>query len=167
MIIYRKATKEDFDSIKKLYKATASQKNGIARTSEEITDDYISKVLFNSINNGLIMVADSENMLVGAINAFFPEPICFSHVLSDITFVVHPDFQGKGIGKSLFNAFMQEIELNLPEVNRIELFVRNSNEKAQKLYESFGFQKEGILRQRIKNADGIIENDIIMGWVKQ
>lgn len=163
---FRKALKEDFEQIKKLYKATASQNNCIARKPEEITDEYISKIVYNSIKNSLIMICTENNQTIGSINALKLEPECFSHVLSDLTFVIHPKYQGKGIGKALFSAFLEEIDKNMPEVTRVELFVRKSNEKAIKLYESFGFEKEGFLKNRIKNSIGIAETDVIMSRIR-
>ena len=165
MHIYRKAAETDFAGIKELYKKTAEQKNGISRTPEEITDDFISKVLYDSLKTGLIMVSETDGIITGAVNALRFEQECFSHVLSDLTFVIHPYHQGKGAGKALFGTFLQEIDEKMPEITRIELFVRDNNKKAQRLYKSFGFEKEGLLKHRIKNADGIPEADVIMARV--
>lgn len=58
---------------------------------------------------------------------------------------IHPDFSGKGFGKKMLESiliFGKEMELL-----RIELSVSVENEKAINLYQSVGFEKEGILRQ--------------------
>jgi len=162
---FRRAKEEDMSNIKKLYLAAASQSNGIARKPHEITDKYINKIVSGSIKKSLIMIAEEKDQIIGSVNALKLGPECFSHVLSDLTFVIHPEFQGKGVGKALFKAFLEEIKKTMPEVKRIELFVRSSNEKAIKLYESCGFEKEGFLRRRIKNSEGIAEADVIMGWI--
>ncbi len=166
MKTFRRGEKEDFFGVKELYKSVAAQANGIARKPEEITDDYIGKIVFESLNNGILIIAEENKKIIGSINALKLEPECFSHILSDMTFVIHPDYQGKGIGRALFGTFIEEIEKTMPEIRRIELYVRSSNERAIKFYEFFGFEKEGLLRRRIKNSDGILEADVIMSRVK-
>ena len=165
-VVFRKAEKEDIKSVKELYKATAAQNNGISRKPEEITDEYIHNIVFNSLKSGRMMLAEENGKIIGSAHAYKFEQECLSHLLSNLTFVIHPAHQGKGLGKALFSAFLEEIDKSMPEIQRIELFVRKSNERAIKLYESCGFEKEGFLKNRIKNADGIAETDVIMGRVK-
>jgi putative acetyltransferase len=47
----------------------------------------------------------------------------------------------------------------------VELWVRESNIRGQRLYESLGFKTEGRMEKRIRNADGSYEADIPMGWL--
>jgi|GEM_PF-6004321 hypothetical protein len=48
-VVIREAHKNDFNQLKKLYQAVATQKGGIAREFDEITDDYIKKNLDNAL----------------------------------------------------------------------------------------------------------------------
>jgi putative acetyltransferase len=59
---------------------------------------------------------------------------------------VHEEWQGKGIGSALVRAAVELADrwLNL---RRIELEVFADNEPAIRLYERFGFEREGLLRQ--------------------
>ncbi len=59
---------------------------------------------------------------------------------------VHDEWQGKGIGKALMSAGLDLADkwLNL---TRLELEVYTDNEPAIRLYEGFGFEREGTLRQ--------------------
>lgn len=59
---------------------------------------------------------------------------------------VHDDWQGKGVGKALMQAGVELADrwLNL---TRLELEVYTDNEPAIRLYERFGFEREGTLRQ--------------------
>jgi L-phenylalanine/L-methionine N-acetyltransferase len=57
--------------------------------------------------------------------------------------VVHSRFQGHGVGKALMQALMDLADKWLP-VTRIELTVFTDNARAIKLYESFGFEREGV-----------------------
>ncbi len=59
---------------------------------------------------------------------------------------VHEDWQGKGVGTALLKACVEMADkwLNL---TRLELEVYVDNESAICLYERFGFEREGTLRQ--------------------
>lgn len=59
---------------------------------------------------------------------------------------VHDDWQGKGVGSELLRAGIEMADrwLNL---TRLELEVYTDNEPAIRLYERFGFEREGTLRQ--------------------
>ena len=163
----REAVLEDLPAIRKLYQEVAHQEGGIARAKDEITEDYIRQFLLKSIESGLIVVAghpQDPDVLIGEIHAYTPGPAVFNHVYSDLTIVVHPDFQGKKIGRTLFTIFLEEVGLNRPTIGRVELIARESNQKAIRFYQSFGFRIEGRLEMRIKTPDGNYEADIPMGW---
>ena len=70
---------------------------------------------------------------------------------------VHPDFNGRGYGRHL----IQEVLLLAKRVGfrRIELSVASINEKALKLYERAGFEREGVLRKytHLKKEDTFLD----------
>jgi ribosomal protein S18 acetylase RimI-like enzyme len=90
----------------------------------------------------------------------------FNHVLGNLTIAIDPLLQGRGIGRSLFNAFFALIEKEKPEIVRVELIVREKNKRAIGLYESLGFQIEGKMERRIRGVTGELEADIPMAWVR-
>ncbi len=59
---------------------------------------------------------------------------------------VHEEWQGKGIGKALMQAGL-DLADNWLNLTRLELEVYTDNEAAIRLYERFGFEREGTLRQ--------------------
>lgn len=163
----RNASAEDHLKIKQLYREVARHGGRIARTEEEITDDYIGNFLEKSITSGLILVAEhpeNPHTLVAEIHAFNPGPAVFRHVYSDLTVVVHPSFQGKKIGRTIFTIFLEEVGLNRPDIGRVELTTRESNLNVIKFYQSLGFLIEGRFEMRIKTPDGNYEADIPMVW---
>lgn len=162
--VIRKLKVEDKENLKLLYQRVAAIPGGLARTFDEITDDYIKKILFNGINNGLALVAEHQKKLIGSIIIYRLEPQVFSHLLSEGTILVDPDFQRKGIGSNLISLFLKEIEENQPEILRVEIIARESN-PAINLYEKLGFKREGRFEGRIKGIDGTLEADIPMAWL--
>jgi ribosomal protein S18 acetylase RimI-like enzyme len=163
----RTALPEDLLKIQELYMDVARQSNGLARTEREISIEYVSDFLHQSISGGLILVAEDPEdpeRLVGEIHAYKPGIQVFDHVLSNLTVAVHPDFQGKKIGRTLFTIFQEEIVLNRPDVGRVELIARESNERAIAFYQSLGFGIEGRFEMRIRTPNKHYEADIPMSW---
>lgn len=94
----------------------------------------------------LVAVIDSEQKVVGfvSLRTFSDRR---AHVGS-IGIFVHDDYQNRGIGSRLMAAIINLAE-NWLNLKRLELQVNTDNSSAIRLYEKFGFEKEGTLR---KNA---------------
>lgn len=164
---FRTADIDDFGRIKTLYKEVAHREGGIARLEHEITDDYINNFLQKSLATGLIIVGehpDEPETLIAEIHAYKAGIKTFEHLLGELTLVVHPAFQGKKIGRTIFTIFLEEIARNRPDIGKVELIARESNRRAIELYQSLGFMIEGRLEMRIKTNEGAYEADIPMGW---
>jgi ribosomal protein S18 acetylase RimI-like enzyme len=164
---YREAKIEDLDSIYKLYKEVARKTGGLARSADEITEGYVEDFVRKSIASGMIIVGDHPEVsgeLVCELHAYRKGIAVFNHVLGDLTLVVHPAFQGKKMGRTIFSIFLNEIYTHRPDIGRVELIARESNTKAIALYQSLGFRIEGRMEMRIKNTDGTYEADIPMSW---
>jgi ribosomal protein S18 acetylase RimI-like enzyme len=61
--------------------------------------------------------------------------------------VIEP-YRGRGIGKALLDATLKAARAK--GMTRVELTVRADNEKAKRLYESFGFAVEGTCRRHVR-----------------
>jgi ribosomal protein S18 acetylase RimI-like enzyme len=163
---FRTAQIEDWPKIKQLHLEVAKQKDGIARWEHEVTDEYVKEFMHKALDGGLMIVGEhpeAPDQIIGEIHAAKSSVHVFSHLLSDLTIAVHPDFQGQKVGRMLFNIFLEEILTNRPDIGKIELFTRESNVRAISLYQSLGFVIEGRLEMRIKTPDGNYEADIAMG----
>lgn len=163
----RTAEPTDLAAIKKLYQSVARAGNGIARLEHEITDEYIHNFVTRSLASGLIIVAEhpeNNTEIVAEIHAYKPGVKVFDHVLSELTIAVHPDFQGRKLGRTIFTIFLEEVGLHRPDIGKVELIARESNTKAIALYQSMGFRIEGRLEMRIRTVDNLYEADIPMGW---
>src|SRR5690606_33504257 len=53
---------------------------------------------------------------------------------------VHPDHLGQGIGKALWQAYLQQLA---PEVKQVELEVEPQNARAIRFYTRLGFEETG------------------------
>lgn len=156
---------EYWSEILELYRRVADVSGGLARTSQEITEEYVKGFLRKSYETGLSLTAIDGMKIVGEIHAYNPGPKVFSHVLSELTVVVHPDYQGDGVGRILFAAFLTEIETRRSDILRVELIARESNQRAIGFYQSIGFASEGRLEKRVNRRDGTFEADIPMAWI--
>ena len=81
--------------------------------------------------------------------------------MAQLTIVVHPGHTGQGYGRRLMEHAISWARQS-PTIEKIELRVRSTNPRARRLYESLGFEVEGILTKRIKLSERYAD-DICMG----
>jgi ribosomal protein S18 acetylase RimI-like enzyme len=154
--------------VRALYLAVVRQAPGLARTEEEITAEYVCAFIGNSLAQGVFLVVedDEDEGLAGEIHTYRNGLRRFSHVLGSLTTAVHPSAQRRGIGRQLFAALLSHVTHQMPDIERVELLTQESHERAIALYESMGFHREGRLERGIRNADGGLEADIPMAWLR-
>ncbi len=147
-----------------LYREVAKMPDGIIRQPEEINKDYISHFLEPALTNGLILIAIGEGKIVGEIHAVTPPLFAFQHMLTDLTIVVAPSAQGLGIGRKLFEQFLDIVKSDYPTILRVELFTREHNVKNVKFYESLGFVNEGRQERKIFVSENSFHTPLHMAW---
>lgn len=160
---------EDSESLLGLYRTVAAHPaSGFIRMEDEINQEYVSKSLTRGVKGGVAIGAfdRASQRLIGAITARKLGLKAFDHVLSGLVIGVHPEYQRRGIGRRLFLDFLEHVQAERPDVLRVELIARDSNQKQIELYESVGFRREGAFERRIRRSDGSFEADIPMGWIK-
>lgn len=165
-MILNSAKPEDVSAIFALYRAVAAIEGGLARTAEEISEEYVAHFLGKSLESGLCLVAREANdgPVIGEIHSYALGPRVFAHVLGELTIAVHPAKQGLGVGKLLFTELLRQIEHERPDILRVELIARESNRKAIEFYQKLGFNIEGRFENRIRSVGGGYEADIPMAW---
>ena len=161
----RKSTLEDLGQIQQLYKTVARRSGGIARKEHEILESYIYNFLSKSLTNGCSMVAEEAGEIVAEVHTYSLGIECFTHLFGDTTICVHPDYQGKGVGKRLFMALLEYVQTERKDILRVELHARESNPTAIELYKKIGFKVEGRAEGRVLDPDGSIVADVPMGWL--
>src|SRR5215216_5652386 len=92
------------------------------------------------------LVAVVGDRVVGMLGLHtFPNRPRRRHV-GAVDIVVHDEWHGKGVGSALMRAGL-DLADNWANLTRLELEVYTDNEAAIRLYERFGFEREGTLRQ--------------------
>jgi ribosomal protein S18 acetylase RimI-like enzyme len=70
----------------------------------------------------------------------------------ELSMGVRQGFRGQGIGKKLIEACLRECRLL--DYQKVELTVFSDNERAIRLYEKLGFQKEGLIKDYARSLEG-------------
>lgn len=138
----------------------------VSRPFEIVDEKFTAKIQALTDNpRGKYLVAEYDGKPVGhgMLDPLSLQAIC--HIVH-LTLVVHPGWQGKGIGKVILRALIDWAK-QASAVEKIELHVRSANTNAQALYRKMGFLDEGRWTRRIKINQGEYLDDILMGlWVK-
>jgi RimJ/RimL family protein N-acetyltransferase len=163
-VVIRRAVVNDAPQIRDVYRAAAGS-GTLARMPDEVDDAYVAEFMA-AAEDGLEVVAEIDGKVVGEIHASRLGPRIFSHGLGDLTIAVHPDHQGKGVGKRMFQEFLRIVREEMPDIHRVELFAWGGNQAAIKLYESLGFKYEGTLPRRVRMDTGEWRDDVVYGWLR-
>lgn len=111
-------------------------------------------------DRGLYVVAGSVDQIVGHL-LLDPMSLAANAHICTLTLVVYPNWTGQGIGRQLLAYGIAWARHNR-NVEKIELMVRTTNERAIRLYRSMGFEEEGRIRKRLKEVGGAYHDDIAM-----
>jgi putative acetyltransferase len=108
--------------------------------------DYWRRRITENPESAYYLVAVIDERLVGMVSIdTFPNRPRRKHA-GAIGISVHEEWQGKGVGTALMRAILDFAD-NWLNLTRLELEVYADNEAAIRLYERFGFELEGTLRQ--------------------
>jgi len=108
--------------------------------------EYWRRRLSENADSVYCLVAIVNERIIGMVDvATFPHRPRRRHV-GAIGICVHEEWQGKGLGTELMRAII-DLADNWLNLTRLELEVYADNEAAIHLYERFGFELEGTMRQ--------------------
>jgi RimJ/RimL family protein N-acetyltransferase len=107
-----------------------------------------------------VLVAVVDGAVVGYAHLGFAEPIeSNAHVLMLRGLAVDPAHQGRGVGRRLAAAAVEEARAR--GARRLRLRVLGHNPAALRVYEASGFVVEGMLREEFR-LDGRYVDDVLM-----
>lgn len=135
---------------------------GLGRLPHEMDLPWIEGSIAGALEGGVAIGAWIDGRLAGLIKAPRMPSSQFQHVLWDLTIATDPAFQGRGVGRGLFEALFAAARALDPPVERVELVVRHGLTHAIRLYEQVGFVQEGRFLRRFHLADGSYEDDLPM-----
>ena len=155
---------QDAEALIHLHKAASTTPNGTLREPEEVDASYVNDFITKVNADGLGFVAEKHDALVGSIHAYRLPLKAFTHVYTFLNIVVHPDFQGQGIGTQLFTKFLSTIEQQHRGIYRVELFTRSENKANVAFYQKMGFEIEGPLKDKLYIEPNQFQTPIHMAW---
>ena len=113
----------------------------------------------NQSENNIFIIARFGGRIVGNLGFTGSELNRYCHQ-GEFGMSVLKEYWGHGIGSLLMETLIKWAREN--SITRISLRVDENNHRGRKLYEKFGFQQEGILRNKKRLADGNYRNEIVM-----
>lgn len=157
----RRAEADDCDAIYEMFTAPSVYSGTLQLPYP--SREYWRRRLSENTDTVYNLVAILEGRIIGLAHlATFPRPRR-KHA-GTIGISVHEEWQGKGVGKELMRAIVNLAD-NWLNLTRLELEVYADNEPAIRLYERFGFEVEGRLRQHALR-DGQFIDSIVMGRIR-
>ena len=116
---------------------------------KQYLDSWIEKI---TKRIGVMLSVFVENELIG-VGSIELGRYSTKHVgLFSIS--VKNKYRGRGIGKLLMSSIIDEASKQLKDLEIVNLTVQSENVIAQKMYESSGFKKYGLLPKGIKLTNG-------------
>jgi L-phenylalanine/L-methionine N-acetyltransferase len=158
----RRAEADDCDAVYEMFTASTVYSGTLQLPYP--SREYWRRRLSENIDSVYYLVGIIEGHIVGMVSvATFPNRPRRRHA-GAIGISVHEDWQGKGVGKELMRAIV-DLADNWLNLTRLELEVYADNEAAIRLYERFGFEVEGRLRQHaLRNGEFV--DSIMMGRLR-
>lgn len=156
----RDATEADLPAIVAIYNASVPGRTATADTEPVSTESRRNWFRDHDPEKHPLWVAVDDEAVVGwlSFQAFYGRPAY--HTTAEISVYVTPALQRKGIGRELLaRAIERARRLG---VKTLLGFIFGHNEASLHLFESFGFQRWGILPW-VAELDGIERDLIVLG----
>ena len=145
-LLVREATPADAEALAVLGRAVGSEAEGWLITDRNWRSPSDERRYLKSLRrypHAAVFVAEADGQVVGRLSVARDQHPASPHV-ADLGLMVAADQRGRGIGRALLVAavdWAREIG-----VTKLELHVFPWNEPAIRLYERFGFEREGVRR---------------------
>src|SRR2546428_1347578 len=114
----------------------------------------------SNLENNIILLAFEAQRIAGHLQISLATSPRFRGT-GHLFIYLHQDFQNAGLGAALMNEAIALARAR--RMHRIELTVVADNQRAIRLYEKVGFQREGVKRENYLGEDGNYHDEVEMG----
>ncbi len=153
-LVIRALQEEDFPEMMKIDQMVFSSTNTPAPMKQRSLEEYAGRYSADTI-----FVAELEGKVSGYIGANNPTGLASNSHVMELYIAVHPDTQGKGVGRVLIEHLISWGSQQ--GFKKISLRVLSTNEGAIAFYKANGFLEQGrLVREFILNEEYV--DDILM-----
>jgi len=158
----RRMSQQDFEFIYELYMHPEVNKYLLY---EPMPETEFTPIFADLLQKQIIYIFENTGSAAGMFK-LVPYTYRASHVAYLGGLAIHPSRSGKGLGSLMIKEILDYAKKT--GVLRVELSVAVINEKAIRLYEKAGFQKEGILRKytHLKKENQFLD-EVMMAWINE
>ena len=164
MIRVRRAEPGDATALVQLAEAVGSEEGRWILATEgwrSIGDERRYLKTVHRHPDAAVFVAEDDGRVVGRLS-LSRDPHPASRHVADVGLMVAAGNRRKGIGTSLLAEAVEWARRS--GISKLELHVFPWNEPALRLYESFGFEREGYRKQHYARDDGFVDA-ILMAYL--
>jgi len=156
-MIIRRAEPADAEGLTRLGEAVGSEPEGWLVTTNgwrRVSDERRYLRAIRRYPNAAVFVAEDEGRIVGRLSIARDQHPASKHV-ADLGLMVAMSHRRRGIGTRLLEAALEWARQS--EVRKLELHVFPYNEAAIRLYENFGFVREGYRRGHYRRGSQYVD----------
>jgi putative acetyltransferase len=156
-MIIRRAEPSDAEGLTRLGEAVGSEPEGWLVTTNgwrQVSDERRYLRAIRRYPNAAVFVAEDDGRIVGRLSIARDQHPASRHV-ADLGLMVAMSHRRQGIGTKLLEAALDWARHS--EVRKLELHVFPHNEAAIRLYERFGFVREGYRRGHYKRGSQYVD----------
>lgn len=165
IVIIRTAEENDAEAFLILSKAILSEEIYSVTQADELNQTIDQEKIWLKSNfenqSHLVLVAEVDGHLIGQLDFSNGRRKRNAHT-GQFGMGVHKDFRSMGIGSLLLRALIDWAK-DHPELEKINLSVHHTNERAIAAYKKLGFQVEGLRTKDLKYPNGVYVDTILMG----
>ena len=156
----RDATEDDLPAIVEIYNASIPGRTATADTAPISIESRRQWFRDHDAEKYPLWVAVGDGVIIGwlSFQPFYGRPAY--HATVEISIYVDPQWQRQGVGRQMLTAALQRA--SGLGIKTLLGFIFGHNEASLHLFESFGFQRWGVL-PRVAELDGTERDLIILG----
>jgi RimJ/RimL family protein N-acetyltransferase len=164
-VTIRSAQEADAEAYLNLCKRITSEEIYSLNQPSELTFtvEQEAQWLKSNIDNDchLVLVAEVSGKIVGQLDFSNGLKKLISHT-GEFGMGVHKDYRGLGIGAFLLGELINWAQEH-PQIEKINLCVHRTNDRAIAMYKKFGFVQEGIRTKDLKYSNDVYVDTVLMG----